>query len=35
MALAATMAVYHHQMDMAIGVTIEAVYNMQEWEEFI
>jgi hypothetical protein len=33
MALAATMAVCHHQMDMAIGVTIEAVYNLQEWEE--
>jgi hypothetical protein len=30
MALAATMAVYHHQMDMAIGVTMEAVNNMQE-----
>jgi hypothetical protein len=35
MALAATMAVYHHQMHMAIGVTMEAVYNMQKWEEFI
>ena len=34
MALLATMAVYH-QIDMAIGVTMEAVYNMQEREEFI
>ena len=32
MALPATMAVYH-QIDMAIGVTMEAVYNMQEREE--
>ena len=32
MALPATMAVYQ-QIDMAIGVTMEAVYNMQEREE--
>ena len=34
MALPATMAVYQ-QIDMDIGVTMEAVYNMQEMEEFI
>ena len=34
MALVATMAVYHHhQMYMNIGVTMEAVNNMQEREE--
>ena len=33
MALVATMAVYHHQMYMVIGVTMEAVNNMQEKEE--
>jgi hypothetical protein len=33
MALPATAAVYY-QIDMAIGVTIEAVCNMQEREEF-
>jgi hypothetical protein len=32
MALPATMAVYHK---IDIGVTIEAVYNMKEREEFI
>jgi hypothetical protein len=36
MALLATMAVYlYHQIDMAIGVTMEAAFNMQEREEFI
>ena len=33
MALVATMAVYHHQMYMVIGVTMDAVNKMQEREE--